>query len=416
MTSSTHHGMPRLAVVGLIWLIVVDLLPRVTVGPYTVSALFTLLTAMWCLAFLPLVGFRGGNSPHDGIQLESSGKAVPAVLLLFLALAWISLAFNSSSDGLQNVAVFTTFIAGAAVVSLQAAPDQVDKVLSFYRPAALLVTVVFLASTVAGVELYGPRSFALSCIVLVAIFVPYRGRHLLYAVAPLLVVMAAFLSLSRMASVICAALLVFLAVRIRQRSLRIPLAGIFAGLGALLIYWAIMFYEPFRDRFLGGDAAVSVGGQNFNTSGRTELWRVTVESAAKAPWWGQGPGTADAQVYAAFAPISHPHNEYLRLYHDFGLIGLTLFVVGFVLLTLRVWARARQTDQEIHWVALSGLLGVAVAALTDNVLVYPFVMAPLGVLVGCSLAQPLRPRRLEEDGVALGVGDQTPSSPKRASL
>lgn len=416
MISSTHQGMPRLAIVGLIWLLVVDLLPRITLGPYTVSALFTLLTAVWCLVFLPLIGFRGGSSPHDGTRLESSGKAVPAVLLLFLAVAWISLAFNSSSDGLQNVAVFTTFIGGAAVVSLQATPAQVDKVLSLYRPAALLVTVVFLLSTAVGVELYGPRSFALSCIVLVAIFVPYRGRRILYAVAPMLVVVAAFLSLSRMASVICAVLLVFMAVRIRQRSFRIPLAGIFAGLGALLIYWAIMFYEPFRDRFLGGDAAVSVGGQNFNTSGRTELWRVTIESAAKAPWWGQGPGTADAQVYAAFAPISHPHNEYLRLYHDFGLIGLTLFVVGFALLMMRVWARARQTDQEIHWVALSALLGVAAAALTDNVLVYPFVMAPLGVLVGCSLAQPLSPQGHEDDGAAAGVGDETPSSPTEASL
>ena len=48
-------------------------------------------------------------------------------------------------------------------------------------------------------------------------------------------------------------------------------------------------------------------------------------------------------------------------------------------------------SQEVHMSIPKALalLGVGLSAITDNALVYPFVMAPLGVLVGLSLAHPV---------------------------
>ncbi|MCU1518487.1 MAG: O-antigen polymerase, partial [Pseudarthrobacter sp.] len=119
------------------------------------------------------------------------------------------------------------------------------------------------------------------------------------------------------------------------------------------------------------------------------LWEMTLRSAEQNPLFGNGPGTASALISASFRNISHPHNEYLRLFHDFGYIGAVLFVLGTLILLLRTFRRAQNSDNPIHWAATLGILAVLAAALTDNVIIYPFVMAPLGLIVGASIGLPV---------------------------
>jgi hypothetical protein len=66
-------------------------------------------------------------------------------------------------------------------------------------------------------------------------------------------------------------------------------------------------------------------------------------------------------------------------------------VLGIFALFRRLQARCRayQTnDAPIHRAALLGLLAVTIVALTDNVLIYEFALAPLSALIGLSLAHP----------------------------
>lgn len=105
--------------------------------------------------------------------------------------------------------------------------------------------------------------------------------------------------------------------------------------------------------------------------------------------FGNGPGTASVLISASFRNISHPHNEYLRLFHDFGHVGAVLFVLGLLSLLWRTASRARHSSDPIHWSALLGILAVIAAAFTDNVIIYTFVMIPLGLLVGASLGLPV---------------------------
>lgn len=324
-----------------------------------------------------------------------SGGSVPAFLLLFLAWAWLHLAARPSVDGLQNLSVYSAFIAGACVVSLQATPYQVSNLLRTYRISAIFIASIFLISLAVGIPrpvqgepIYGARAFALVCIVLLAIVIPYRGQNWLLRLSPFFIVAAAFISLSRTAAVVGAVLLTFLAVRIRK-GVRWPLALLLSTVVGGGVFWAVTSYGPFRERFLSGDAAAAVGNMKINTSGRSVLWDVVQKSARDSPWIGQGPGSASKVIFDLYPGVGHPHNEYLRLYHDFGIIGLVLFGMGMLVLVFRVARRAAVTDDEIHWVALAALLGVFSAAITDNVIVYPFVMVPLAVIVGCSLAQPM---------------------------
>lgn len=382
--------LPRFAAVALVWLVVIDALGRVSAGPLSLSGALTIATAglVVMVAFLYFSTWAMGNMQP---RLRGAGS-VPWPLIVFLILAWLRLWVSPSVEGFQNVAVYTAFIAGAAVLTLGAPPSRVVTMLRWLRVVAVLMPLVFVASMLSGADVFHERAFGLTALIFVAVLIPYRGRRLIYKLGPVLVVAVIFLSLSRTAAVIAAALLIFTAVRTRRRY-RFAGAAVFAGAVGTILYWTVTSYAPFRDRFLGGDQAVSLGGVTLNTSGRSTLWEITTASAEKAPWFGHGPGSANELISGMFTNIAHPHNDYLRLYHDFGIIGAALFTLGVLMLLRRLWVRDHRTDDQIHWVATIALLGVLIAALTDNVIVYPFVMVPLGVIIGCSLAQPLPPKR-----------------------
>ena len=170
---------------------------------------------------------------------------------------------------------------------------------------------------------------------------------------------------------------------------------------------AVTKIGPLRDRFFGGDNAFEYHGISYNTSGRSELWSYTWHLAQQHLLFGGGPGDAQNHVTAHFGVVAHPHNDYLRLLNDLGVAGLGLFLLSLLALLRATWVRGRRTGEPIHWAAFLGMLGVAGAAVTDNALVYPFVMVPLGVLVGLSLAHPVPLRHVES------AADASPAPPPR---
>ncbi len=118
------------------------------------------------------------------------------------------------------------------------------------------------------------------------------------------------------------------------------------------------------------------------------------------PWIGHGVGSADDLINRVYSTaVGHPHNDYLRLLHDYGLLGTCLWGIGYALLLMRTWrawhvstvtkreGRTHDSSSElrIHAAAFLALVGVAIAMITDNAIVYMYVIGPLGVLVGLSL-------------------------------
>jgi O-antigen ligase len=88
---------------------------------------------------------------------------------------------------------------------------------------------------------------------------------------------------------------------------------------------------------------------------------------------------------------THPHNDYFRILHDYGIVGGALLLIGgFALIrgTKRVWRAAVSQDSSLaqpHLTAFLGTTALAFAMITDNVVIYVFFMAPLAILVGFSL-------------------------------
>lgn len=190
-------------------------------------------------------------------------------------------------------------------------------------------------------------------------------------------------SLSRTATMVAVLVLVGLVTRFPRARRKAALTGSVVAVGAIAAaLWTVV--PAFRERFLGGDNA-TVNGVSINTSGRARLWDLVVDHARTAPFFGHGPGSAAQLVTETFPGVRQPHNDWLRILHDTGWVGLALFALAVTALLIRIARAARTTDAPIHWAALFALAALLATAVTDNTLIYPFAIGSTAVLVGLSL-------------------------------
>lgn len=390
---------------GIFWLAAIDAPRRISLGPISLSGAITIGIAALCVLMSPRLipsGHHGsrlrpralneGRSPIQPQMHQANLRPIPLAFTLFLLVAWIRLFINPTSEGIQNVCVYTMFILGIGIVAVSTTTELEDRIVGYIRTAGILAAVVFLATNTIGVRLYAERSFALAELVTLAAIIPRRPTSLLQRMEPLIIVVAIALSLSRTALVTAILLLAVSVVRGNRRFR--TLRGLTAlSLSILALNWLITSYEPISSRFTSGDNA-TVAGISINTSGRTEIWSAVFESAKASIWLGHGPGSAAALVNSLWVNIGHPHNDYLRILHDFGLIGLSLFLFGFLPITVFALLQAHRTDEPIHWSAAMILFAVGTTALTDNVIVYPFVMLPAAILIGLSFRRAWNPSPL----------------------
>jgi O-antigen ligase len=373
-----------LAFLAVGWLVVIDVANGVSAGPTSLAGLLSMASVV----VMVFVWLSRGLGAYDQAGFAEPGRSpVPFALTLFAVWAVATIPLHPSSEGIQNVTVYLGFVLGIAVTGRLCSAAATDRLLDHLQKAGWFVGLLYLASVLASglgaSGVYDARAFALAALVLLGVAVA-RGRSRLL---PLLLLLDVVLSLSRTAALMSILIVaVGLAVRStsRGRALRVL---VLLAVGVAAAWFAFTRFAPLRDRFEGGDQAFRYGGTQFNVSGRADLWSFTLQDSRHHWWFGGGPGSADQAVLNHFVTVSHPHNDYLRVLHDFGVVGLVVFVIGFVTLMVRTWKLGRTTGRPIHWAAFLALVGVAGTAFTDNVVVYAFVMVPLGVLVGASLSE-----------------------------
>jgi O-antigen ligase len=404
-----------LAAVAVLWQLLADLPDRLEVAGVSASAVLTVLclglaAALVLKAVAPLLA--RGVSWHQVRTASRGYLLVP--LWLFVGLSAVTLVLHPTFEGCQNVAVYGAFVLGTMATCYLSRDYPAEAFLLPMRAAGLAMCLVYLAiSVVAGPGqgvVYGARTVGLAAIVAAAVTMAVSES----IVWSLVVVLAAVVSLSRTSTgavILLGCLALALAGPAVKRGRRVVtfLAGSGLAVAALIIA-----VPPFRDRFLGGDNGIRVAGLHLNTSGRTALWSYTWDSAMQHRWFGGGAGNAEIIVMQKF-DVNHPHNDYLRMFNDFGLVGLVLFLAAFAMIGVVIWRRLSHDDDPIHVAAFLALVGFAICALTDNLVVYPFVMVPLAVLLGLSLRQPAHPpsaeRALVEAGGLVrssGSGSRTP--------
>lgn len=173
---------------------------------------------------------------------------------------------------------------------------------------------------------------------------------------------------------------------------------LFFLVGALALFFAVLQLDPtFQRRFFFGKTFDQFmnGNASLDTAGRDKMW-----AAVYASWnyddrtriLGRGVGSAGLVANLGVGTMLHPHNDYLRLLHDTGLIGAGIFTVGllyFLWRRYRMWKLENSAgDKEIanvHGAAFLALTAFALIMITDNPIDYLFAVTPVGILLGCSV-------------------------------
>lgn len=105
------------------------------------------------------------------------------------------------------------------------------------------------------------------------------------------------------------------------------------------------------------DSLFTSVGKDTTLTGRTDLWPLVLDMIWKQPWIGYGYGGfwqgwngESAYIWSALGwTPTHPHNGYLALWLDLGLLGLGIFFLGFwrSYLQALTWVRKSTTAVDI---------------------------------------------------------------------
>lgn len=373
-------------------------LSRVDFGPVSALGAFTIVLA--ALVFFLLAA----SASHFRRMDKSLRPLAGFACWYFLSFFW----GPRSATAFQNALVMLVFIGFIFLSSWYGCVSsdlarRVARLLAISTAvAATLYAFSLLQEGPGARSIWGDRTFALFAMLGLAWCLTgwhYGRRSCLWGAIGITLLIA--LSLSRLAFGVASILFPLSQVveTSWRRHARMSLAIL---LSAGFLMFGLMAFAPLRQRFTEAGGLEDVlesdrSAQGF-TSGRTAFWSVTLESALDSVWVGKGVGSSGDLIQEVFPGMGHPHSEYLRILHDCGLIGLVLFLASWISLMRGCWRRWKISQHVLRTkLALATFLtlaSVAVLILTDNVIVYLFIMAPLGVLVGTTLGSPSGPSRM----------------------
>jgi O-antigen ligase len=397
---------------------VTDLIRKANIGPLTMQGVWTIIVALAC-ASLILLRHRLPKSSFWALGMVIF--VFCGILSSYINLPTSPIGVKEQSQNLLVYAAFTGLIFLSAGESYRE-PFQPPWYIThgFMRASQITIALYALSLPFAGFGnsiFQSARSFAIFAIVAMAwLLASWKHkvwpRSGLYALA--LTALVAF-SFSRTATVICL-ILVPLSQLSPTNGKSWFRVGIWVGLITLVAYLSFTYVEPIRDRFTDKGDSGKIGSVQVNTSGRERMWEAAGNSAMEAPIFGKGPGSVGYAIAAVNSSAAgHPHNDYLRLRHDFGWVGLFFWLGSYVLVMLKSlqnWAWAERRDPvsvHVHQASVLAQIAVLIMMATDNIVVYQFAMAPLGILMGASLGLGQARRKLTKEVQVMDWMDELPT-------
>lgn len=144
----------------------------------------------------------------------------------------------------------------------------------------------------------------------------------------------------------------------------IIIGGVSVLSALLILYWPSL-----ETRFTGGADTTGV-----NTSGRADFWIVWWRAFLEEPIFGHGLGAGAILIDVEANPLLPiaAHNEYLRLLVDGGVVGLLIFLGGFILLFVN---ECRYLNHSERMMILGLMVSFALYTFTDNTLTSPPTIA-----------------------------------------
>ncbi|MDV8055973.1 O-antigen ligase family protein [Rhodococcus sp. IEGM 1343] len=387
---------PTFAVIAVGFLLIQDSLNTAAglQGPATIA-----------LAGLAMVLFLGGAiNKRVGREASNPNPArIPLAMTLFVLWSAMLLALEFSVPGLQHVTVWFLLPGVAALVARSASAGTLPTLFPWWERALVLAALIYIGLCI----IHGPGAQAfpysdrgagwvlLSGLVLLVARQTREAGNVRRLGAIGVVLLAIILSESRTPMGIAMLMLAYMFINgvrsdgeeTKLKAFRVITTMVAGCAGVWFMLTQVAFVT---NRFIVGDG-YTLFGIPINTSGRYVIWELTLKSWEKNPWFGNGPGSSQVMLSKYFdGQIAHPHNEYLRLLHDIGIVGLALWLAGIVAILMaavrRNRATARAGEQVAHTAAILSVVVILLASLTDNVTITVFQAIIFGTMIGLSMA------------------------------
>jgi O-antigen ligase len=322
--------------------------------------------------------------------------------LYFVGFLALSLVYSSSRlDGLRLVLkVVYPVLIFLVTVKVIKTPREIEAALRYWVAGGLLATLIgaalFLIQGSAGFVLGGdfryssgllhPSPFSMYMFALFglcyALWRAERGGH--YGILAVVFGVQALMAETRItwAAMAVGVLVIEASKGKGARNIVRAVGGIVCA--GVAFSYALQHSIGLQHRFFGGEFDPSGSFleivQNVNSSGRNVVWALTFgDYWSHNRWIGQGAGSTGPLLSRVFEAAGVPHNEYLRVLHDTGIVGLVLFLIGTIGLFrfLRgLLLKSSIMQQKLFvTVALALLAGYVVLGISDNPLDYYLILS-----------------------------------------
>jgi O-antigen ligase len=312
---------------------------------------------------------------------------LPWLTLVWMSVLWISdFSFRNIQDGLQISLPFVVGMLASVTISTNL---HVRRIYTSVAISLVMMTFELIAYRLGIFESVGLecdiRALSLSLVVFggaLAGWVPDQWTRPL--IGWMTCIVLTFLAGSRMATVALLGVPI-LFPRLRSQWLRVALivVSMLMGIG--------LFYTPtFQKRFFwtGHGTLTQVFRGEFLAFGRFEAWPKILTEAKLRPWLGHGVGSTRTFVPQVWQDISLPHNDYLRVGFETGIIGLVLYLTAATAQLISLWRIKNRGEGMVVIVSSSAILAgllYMVCGLTDNPLTYAiWVTNPMFLLIGAT--------------------------------
>ena len=336
---------------------------------------------------------------------------VPWMLIVLLSLIWApDLTVAHYQDALQ---ILTPFVIAPVASKVLHSRERLDRLLRAFEHCLFILLAALVLNRVFGFELL-VRPMSMTAAIVGCVFASrYREGIAVALLGWMGCMLVTTLTGSRMATL--GLLMIWLVLPTYRRPVaRLVAVGFIVALGLTL------FYSPvFQERFFGDEPGTlaDVAAGDFSSAGRFDVWPELIIEIERRPILGAGIHESAAIVGQVWENIGKPHNDYLRILLEQGVIGLIFFLTGVFLQIASLWRSGFSKEDPagtLRAAAFAGMFVLLLMAVTDNPIVYGvWFMHPLFVLVGAAYSRPganaatVGPTGVRVDG---NPGDRTPQS------
>lgn len=348
------------------------------------------LTTILCLTILAL-NLRW--IPRLVIQAD---LALILILTFCIFAAGSAVLRGAQTPDLQELAVFLcllfSYIHGRALASTWDLEWTFRLLITFTLVYFLTYPLLFGLWNEAGdLNTPGGRSGTFFCVVMLgyALYLHLVRPRPLSALPILLLSGISLVTISRTASA-CSLLFLVAATSVHQGRIRLARFATIIVVLAASSYAAYTYIPAFASRLSGGDQSGSFMGLSINTEGRRDVWVYITDNLGSDIAFGHGTGASRDLLRQTH--LSHPHNDYLKIVYDHGLLGCFCYFGFFALQFLRGLRGLFSAPIGTRHGAFSAVmvlssLSAAAYFATDNAATYAFVIIPLGILLGLASEQ-----------------------------